>query len=104
MSEDKFLARIKRIEKLDENLITEINSLGSDIPPFYKDPKNLREKAKIYVKLGDPGYRKLEKYFDFKKDFLAINPRAQCDYLNILSLYELKYPRIDSDYEDNEED
>ena len=91
----------KRLSILNENFLIEIESLGSDIPPFYRDHKNLQEILDIYIKLGDYGFRKLQKYFDLKKEFLKINAPARREYLNILRQYEFMYPRIDSDSEDD---
>ena len=64
-----------------------------------------RHEVKMEQYLARESYfRKLQKYFDFKKEFLKIKAPARRDYLNILRLYESKYPHIDSESEDDLDD
>ena len=46
-------------------------------------------------------YRNLKKYFESKKEFLEMNPRARYEYFQIIHLYVCKYPHIDSDTDDD---
>ena len=103
MCSDKILRFEKRLRLLNEELMKELDSLGSEITPFYRDPKNIQEILDIYERLSYPRYRKLKKYFESKKEFLEMNPRVRYEYFQIIHLYVCKYPHIDSDTDDDEE-